>query len=367
MIPTRWMFVLMCCATVLLPVPGVTQVTNDYSAPTAWLCLPDRADVCSTTLTSTVFASGTGDRSIQNYAADHSAPVDCFYVYPTVSREARANADMAAGPEEQHVALDQFARFAQKCRPFAPLYRQITLTGLSRPDAGADYDLAYRDVLNAWRFYLAHQNQRRGVVLIGHSQGASLLTRLLAEEVDGKEDQRRLVSAILLGTSVQVPEGKEVGGTFQHIPLCGKPEQTGCLIAYSSYLADPAPGPDAIFGAAQGPGMKNACVNPAALLKHATLDTELPAVGEVAAVLGTNLVENPGVIQGTCTTTGNRTYLAITVQNTDSRAQRLAGALTTLETQRPGWGLHVVDIDLTLGDLAEIVGREGQAWRSQAH
>ena len=67
---------------------------------------------------------------------------------------------------------------------------------------GADSELAYRDVLSAWRFYLAHENAGRGVVLIGHSQGAYLLMRLLAAQVDGKKDQGRLVSAILLPAAI---------------------------------------------------------------------------------------------------------------------------------------------------------------------
>jgi hypothetical protein len=78
------------------------------------------------------------------------------------------------------VISQQFARFASKCRPYAPMYRQITLAGL-RPllasggtAAAFEHGLQYDDVREAWNYYLEHDNRGRGFVLIGHSQGAVL-------------------------------------------------------------------------------------------------------------------------------------------------------------------------------------------------
>ena len=39
---------------------------------------------------------------------------------------------MNADPAELNVIKQQFARFASKCKPYAPLYRQVTLVGLRR-------------------------------------------------------------------------------------------------------------------------------------------------------------------------------------------------------------------------------------------
>src|SRR5258708_32929511 len=114
------------------------------------------------------------------------------------------------------------------------MYRQVTLTALRALIAGkpipADRAMGYNDVLASWNYYLAHDNQGRGVVLIGHSQDSLVLTQLIKSEIDGKPVQSRLVSALLLGTNLPVPKGKDVGGAFQHIPLCRSATQTGCVI-----------------------------------------------------------------------------------------------------------------------------------------
>ncbi len=350
----------------LWPAPGRAATPVDYSNPSSWLCRPGRADACSAPLTSTVVSPTGGGLSKRTYAPDPDAAIDCFYVYPTVSHEPTANADIAAGPEEQRVATAQFARFAAKCRTFAPLYRQTTVAAMRGQAQGADPDLAYGDVRAAWRQYLASDNRGRGVVLIGHSQGAHLLVRLIAEEIDGHAAQRRLVSAILPGADIQVPVGQDLGGSFRRIPLCRKADQTGCVIAYSSYLAADPPGPDAPFGRSRGPGSADACVNPGALVADGGLDPELPTTGEVAKMLATTLVENPGLISAACTTAGDRNFLAISIKPDGVGSSALSRALNALDSRAPGWGLHAIDINLTLGDLVEIVGRQGRAWAAAA-
>jgi len=98
-------------------------------------------------------------------------------------------------------------------------------------------------VLDSWNHYLQHDNNGRGVVLIGHSQGSGVLTQLIKNEIDGKPVQQQFISALLLGTSLAVPKGKDVGGAFQHIPLCHSATHTGCVIAYASFRST-IPPPD---------------------------------------------------------------------------------------------------------------------------
>src|SRR5262249_22153320 len=91
-----------------------------------------------------------------------------------------------------------------------------------------------------------------------------VLRHLIAEEIDGKAKQRkRLISAILLGGNVLVHEGSDVGGDFQHIKACTSDQQTGCVIAWSTFNATPPA--NAIFGRTSNAADEVLCTNAAAL------------------------------------------------------------------------------------------------------
>src|SRR5579862_4742748 len=176
---------------------------NDYRDNKSWLCRPGiEHDACDADLTTTVIASD-GKLTRETWTADVNAPVDCFYVYPTVSTDPTPNSDMVADAAERNVIRQQFARFGSKCRRYAPMYRQVTLAGLRQilgsGGASLDHGIQYDDVRDAWNYYLEHDNHGRGFVLIGHSQGSFILTRLIREEIDGKPVASRMVSAIIPG------------------------------------------------------------------------------------------------------------------------------------------------------------------------
>jgi hypothetical protein len=84
--------------------------------------------------TTVVAANGTITR--ETFTANPKAPIDCFYVYPTVSSDQTPTSDMSIDPAEQNVIRQQFARFRSQCRTFAPMYRQVTLVGLRAALAG---------------------------------------------------------------------------------------------------------------------------------------------------------------------------------------------------------------------------------------
>ena len=111
---------------------------NNYADDKSWLCRPGRHDACDVDMTATV-VNADGKLSKETWKADPNAPIDCFYVYPTVSTDATPNSDMIADPAELNVVRQQFARFASKCKPYAPLYRQVSV------DIGSVHILASRD------------------------------------------------------------------------------------------------------------------------------------------------------------------------------------------------------------------------------
>ncbi len=357
---------------------------NDYADGKSWLCRPGRQDACAVDQATTIVA-GDGKLTREAWKADPAAPIDCFYVYPTVSLDTGGNSDMTAGPEENGVVRVQLARFASQCKVYAPLYRQATLTALRAETTGSpiavDRALGYNDVVDAWNHYLQHDNNGRGVVLIGHSQGSGVLTQLIRNEIDGKPVQSKLISALLLGTSLPVPKGKDAGGAFKNIPVCRSATQTGCVIAYASFRSTVPPPENSRFGRVPGENMVAVCANPAALgggsgELHAYLVSGGASItGSSAAArpwvtptqaIETPFVSVPGLLTAQCVANEKGSYIEVTVHGnpSDPRADDIVGDVMANGQVNASWGLHLVDVQMAMGNLVEIVRQQGQAYRS---
>jgi hypothetical protein len=353
----------------------------DYANDAHWLCRPGRQDPCSTPLPTTALnPNGYGSTGVVRPAADPG--IDCFYVYPTVSRDRTMNSDLETGPEERATAMAQAARFGTVCRTFAPMYRQLTTTALGRYVGGGGdprplFALAYEDVRAAWRNYLERDNHGRPFVLIGHSQGSIHLIRLIAEEIEGRPEARRMLSAILLGYTVEVPEGRTVGGTFRETPLCTARGQTGCIVTYMSFRATSPPPAGSLFGRAARPGMTAACTNPAALggssgrldsywfAGGATPQGAEPIVWSSEGSPPTPFLRTEGLVSAACVHRGQVGYLSVAVNAdpSDARTDRIPGDVYLFGRPAPGWGMHLADMPLAQGDLIRIVAEQGAAFR----
>jgi hypothetical protein len=347
------------------------------SAP-VWLCRPGApSDPCAFSRSATAVPA-SGSRTTQPLRAIRAPKgrtrFDCFYVYPTVSTEKTANADLAVQPAETDVAIDQASLFSQVCTVWAPMYRQATLqdlAGLSAAGAGPTLataeGVAYASLLSAWKYFLAHDAKGRPIVLIGHSQGAVALIHLIAQEIDPSPAlRRRLVVAILAGGNLQVPTTKAVGATFAHVPLCTSAGQTACAIAWSSFSSEPPatslfgrPGQGVSLQGAQTAtaGQQVACVNPAALSGGtAALSPYFVSLLEkLTPPVSTTWVTFPGLYQATCEHRDGASWLQVSAAAGDPRP-------TVTETSGPTWGLHTWDVNLALGNLlADVAGAEA-AW-----
>jgi Protein of unknown function (DUF3089) len=360
--------------------PAEAPKPNDYSDSKTWLCRPGAHDACDIDETATIVAAD-GKLTKETWKADPNAPIDCFYVYPTISTDPGQNSDMTADPAEINVIKQQFARFASVCKPYAPLYRQITLVGLRKvlanPTAALPFGegLQYDDVRDAWNYYLKNDNKGRGVVLVAHSQGSFILNRLIRDEIDGKPIQSKLVSAILLGTVIAVPKGKDVGGTFMHVPLCHAATQTGCVITYASFRSTILPPANTLFGRVPDANMAAACTNPAALAGgsgelHAYLDktgrtitSATPAKPWVTPEqpIETPWVSVPGLLTAKCSSNENASgYLEVTVHGdpADPRVDDIVGDIGAPPNVLANWGLHLIDVNLSMGNLLDIVSQQ---------
>ncbi|MCW3038437.1 MAG: hypothetical protein JWM31_342 [Solirubrobacterales bacterium] len=365
--------------------PAHAQAAAATTAQTLWLChpaIPD--DACDGSLKTTI-QEPDGSTKVEDPPVPKNPPVDCFYVYPTVSNQLGPNATKANEPEEQSIALYQASRFQQQCRVFAPIYRQLTLASIF--DGGftdATRKIAYDDVLAAWKDYLAHENHGRGIVLIGHSQGTGVLRRLIHDQIDPDPALRKqLVSALLLGGNVTVKAGSDRGGDFENVPLCTKDGQTSCVVAFSTYLDDPppdsvfgrtTPGPDRVSGLVTKPGTEVACTNPASLADnaetpfHTYVPTKMFAPGTLAAGIAvvyggvppsapTPWVQPPDRYTGRCARIGGAHVLKV---------RPLPGARHLNAFPYPSWGLHLVDVNGALGELQAVVDRQTAAYLATA-
>jgi hypothetical protein len=346
------------------------------SARTKWLCRPGQsANPCAGGLNATVLSPANAKLRIEKTRVATNAPIDCFYVYPTVSDQPTPNANLNIDPEVKAVARFQASRFSSQCRVWAPMYRQLTLAGIFNPSAitPAQRALAYGDVRSAWRDYLAHHNHGRGFVLLSHSQGTLALRQLIAEEIDRKPAVRkRLVSAILLGGNVTVRKGKGVGGDFRNVPACRSATALGCVVAYSTFGAPPPA--DSFFGRVTGAGaskLEVLCTNPAALGGGSgALRTYIPTspfpgtlglgvaiqIGPLPSV-STPWVAAPSNYRGRCVRGGGANVLRITTT---------PGARVLPAVPDATWGLHIADVNIAVGNLTGLVGRQAAAYARAA-
>ena len=368
-----------------MAVPAQAQAAKpaavDYANPSSWLCLPGQVDVCARPLLTTeVTPAGYGKRT--NSSPAKNPPLDCFYVYPTVSRDNGLNSDLQMS-EEIAAAASQAARFSSVCKVYAPKYRQMTVASILAFTAGQDVTaaaiLSYGDVVSAWRDYLANRNQGRPFVLIGHSQGTLHLIQLIAREIETKPDvASRMKLAILPGFNVLVPQGKLVGGDFKKTPLCSRPGQTGCVVAWTSYREKNVPPAGAIFGVAAQPGMTVACVNPArpgapGWVKLESYWAARPGYAIPGGPIQWSSEGEPptpwlrvaGLNWGRCVNDGQRGYLSVRTNAApaDRRTDRVGGEVGVGGLFIPGWGMHLADMSLVQGDLIRLVGEIGAARR----
>jgi hypothetical protein len=347
-------------------------LASSASADVNWLCHPGQAaNPCQGDQTTTHFAPD-GSSYVDRPATDANPPIDCFYVYPTVSNQPTPNATATPDPEVRSIATYQAQRFSTRCRVYAPLYREVTAAGVTIAGQTHDtsaYDTAYAGVREAWLDYLKNDNHGRGVVLIGHSQGSRMLRALIRREIDPKPAVRRLlVSAIIPGANTNASD-------FRNVPPCESGAQTGCVIAYSTF--NETPPDDARFGrtdtdpvgSALGlPGGQVLCTDPAKLSGR-NLESLLPSKPFAPGVIFVLLIKLYGGLPPTADTPWLEPSDHYTARCQTSNGANvlmlspIGGARKLSPSPDDTWGVHLVDVNIALGNLVRIVGRQARAWR----
>ncbi len=208
----------------------------DYSNTNLWAALPTKKDLADSV------PIGSNLKDLQ---AD--AQVDVFFIHPTTflsKVDANVwNADINDAElnkkTDESTILNQASVFNAAGKIYAPRYRQAHLKAFtveSKDSLAAKnaFDLAYSDIVNAFKYYFEHYNNGRPIIIASHSQGSKHAQRLLKEFFSGQTLKNKLVVAYVIGFAVP----KDL---CADIPACNNPEQTGCICAWRTFRDDYEP------------------------------------------------------------------------------------------------------------------------------
>ena len=146
---------------------------------------------------------------------DTTKAADVFYVYPTVSAISFTENDSSWFADITLPEVREEANGNQRFNKmlygeynfYAPYYRQMIFEAYSQPSSILDSlaQIAAKDVIDAFQYYMVHYNHGRPFFLMGHSQGSQMLIELLKHGMS--EEQRKLmVAAYCIGYHVSAEE-----------------------------------------------------------------------------------------------------------------------------------------------------------------
>lgn len=209
--------------------PNDIPPAPDYALLEYWAAHPDKKDPAD-------LSPGPESPDLQQDAA-----VDVLFFHPTTytgDRRSERAWNVAASDRPTNKKTDestiqyQASLFNGAGRVFAPRYRQAHLhvfyTKKDSASARQALDLAYADSKAAFEYYLKHWNNGRPFILAGHSQGARHLMYLLRDMVEGKDLERQLVAAYVVGWPVK-------NDFFRQLKPCETPEETGCYCTWRTW------------------------------------------------------------------------------------------------------------------------------------
>jgi hypothetical protein len=196
----------------------------DYSLEKNWAALPTKKDKAD------VVPKKSGLINNQD-----SAKADVFYIHYTTYWTTPIYKNAKLGKPvvnmlTNHLALRmQASIFNGSCKVYAPKYRQASIISFTDIDNKGKKPLAfaYKDVKNAFEYYLAHYNKGRPFIIASHSQGSYLAQKLIKEYLENDSSlYKRLVCAYIVGWANQ-----EI---YDSIVPCDSASQTGCFAGWQT-------------------------------------------------------------------------------------------------------------------------------------
>jgi hypothetical protein len=283
--------------------------------------------------------------------------VAVFFVHPTsYLGTAQWNASLDDAEARSRAAL--FTRglaspFNAAPGLWAPRYRQAAFGAFlsQKPEAKAALEIAYGDVAQAFDRFLAQVDPNEPIVLAGHSQGALMVMRLLRDRAAGKPLARRIAAAYVIGWPISLKHDLPAMG----LPACAAPEQSGCVLSWSSF-AEPAE-PSAFK-----PNIPAAtALDGKARMDAAPLCTN-PLTGRIGGSAPAEA--NHGTLVPSDDLSAGKLVKGLVPARCDERGLLLIGAPPKLGPYvLPGNNYHVYDIPLFWMNLREDFARRVLAWK----
>jgi hypothetical protein len=206
-------------------------VKPDYSDKDSWAVLPENIP---------------DEISIFNID-ENKKEADVFFIYPTLI-DSKNQREWNSDIWDEDIRNDvinrpvkyQASAWLDAGNLYVPYYRQAHIRVFNdkfRVDGDKALNLAYDDIKEAFTYYLKNFNNDKPFIIASHSQGTVHAKRLIAEFIDGKELQKKLIAAYLVGIKVFEDE-------FKNIKPMNSANETGGFVTWNTFKFNKYPRKD---------------------------------------------------------------------------------------------------------------------------
>ena len=164
--------------------------------------------------------------------------VDVFLICPTVDTRSATNSfDLNEKLKSNFVNALGMERgiYEETGRLFSPYYQQMSINAYRLPEAEREQakEIAYADIRAAFRWYLDHENNGRGIILAGFSQGGEMCLELLKDFYDGDgEEAQKLRKQLITTYSIGWPVTAELTAAYPQIVAATGETDTGSVVSF---------------------------------------------------------------------------------------------------------------------------------------
>ena len=178
---------------------------------------------------------------------ENKKEADVFFIYPTLI-DSRNQREWNSDIWDEDIRNDvinrpvkyQASAWLDAGNLYVPYYRQAHIRVFNdkfRVDGDKALNLAYNDIKEAFTYYLENFNNDKPFIIASHSQGTIHAKRLIAEFIDGKELQKKLIAAYLVGIKVFEDE-------FKNIKPMNSANETGGFVTWNTFKFNKYPRKD---------------------------------------------------------------------------------------------------------------------------